>query len=130
MGLNTRHFSSNQHYFPILLGIYDYCYYRCTIATIATSTELVKTAEHINNLQLSSGKGHFLFFSFVIFPTIACVFLSCYVWYFVTKIVLTYCEIQWSRKTFEIRGWRPRICKMFEITRTKIQTVKVQNNFW
>ena len=40
-----------------------------------------------------------------------------------TKIVLTYCE-----KTFEIRGWRPRICKMFEITR--IQTVKGQNNFW
>ena len=24
---------------------------------------------------------------------------------------------QWSRKTFEIRGWRPRICKNFEITR-------------
>ena len=23
-----------------------------------------------------------------------------------------------SRKTFEIRGWRPRICKSFEITRT------------
>ena len=34
-------------------------------------------------------------------------------WYFVTKIVLTYCEkklFKWSRKTFEIRGWRPRIC--------------------
>jgi len=57
MGLNTRHFSSNQHYFPILLGIYDYCYYRCT-TTIATSTELVKTAEHINNLQLSSAAHH------------------------------------------------------------------------
>ena len=25
---------------------------------------------------------------------------------------------QWSRKTFEIRGWRPRICKISEITRT------------
>ena len=24
----------------------------------------------------------------------------------------------WSRKTFEIRGWRPRICKIFEISRT------------
>ena len=24
----------------------------------------------------------------------------------------------WLRKTFEIRGWRPRICKNFEITRT------------
>jgi hypothetical protein len=42
-------------------------------------------------------------------------------WYFVTKIVFTYCEkkmFYWSRKTFEIRGWRPRICKIFEITRT------------
>ena len=24
----------------------------------------------------------------------------------------------WTRKTFEIGGWRPRICKNFEITRT------------
>ena len=42
-------------------------------------------------------------------------------WYFVTKIVLTYCEkklFYWSRKTFEIWGWRPRICKLFEITWT------------
>ena len=42
-------------------------------------------------------------------------------WYFVTKIVLTYCEkkmFEWLRKTFEIRGWRPRICKIFEIVRT------------
>ena len=42
-------------------------------------------------------------------------------WYFITKLVLTYCEkkmFKWSRKTFEIRGWRPRICKIFEITRT------------
>ena len=41
-------------------------------------------------------------------------------WIFVTKIVQTYCEkklFYWSRKTFEIRGWRPRICKN-EITRT------------
>ena len=31
---------------------------------------------------------------------------------FFTKIVLTYCEKKlWSRKTFEIRRWRPRICK-------------------
>ena len=40
---------------------------------------------------------------------------------FVAKIVLTYCEkkmFQRSRKTFEIRGWRPRICNIFEITRT------------
>ena len=42
-------------------------------------------------------------------------------WYFVTKIVLTCCEkklFYWSRKTFEMRGWRPRIWKSFEITRT------------
>ena len=42
-------------------------------------------------------------------------------WYFVTKIVLTYCErklFYWLRKTFEIRGWRMKICKFFEITRT------------
>ena len=42
-------------------------------------------------------------------------------WYFVTKIDLTYCEkklFQWPRKTFEIRCWRLRICKIFEITRT------------
>ena len=42
-------------------------------------------------------------------------------WYFVTKIVLNYCEkklFQWFRKTFEIQSWRPRICKIFEIIRT------------
>ena len=40
-------------------------------------------------------------------------------WYFVTKIVLTYCEkifFIWLRKTFEVRGWRPRIFKIFETT--------------
>ena len=42
-------------------------------------------------------------------------------WYFVTKIVLTYCEKKlswWSRKTFEIQGWRPRIFRILEITWT------------
>ena len=42
-------------------------------------------------------------------------------WYFVTKIVVTYCEktlFYWLRKTIEIQGWSPRICKYFEITRT------------
>jgi hypothetical protein len=42
-------------------------------------------------------------------------------WYFVIKIVLIYCEkkmFQWSRNFFEIRGWKPRICKIFEISRT------------
>ena len=41
-------------------------------------------------------------------------------WYFVTKIVLNLCEkklLWWSRKTFENLGWRPRICKHFEITK-------------
>ena len=51
---------------------------------------------------------------------IFCVIASDRKWYFVTKIVLTYCEKKlflWSRKTFVIRGWRSRICKIFEITR-------------
>ena len=26
--------------------------------------------------------------------------------------------LYWSRKTFQIQGWRPRICKKFEIART------------
>ena len=42
-------------------------------------------------------------------------------WYFVTKIVLTYCEKNCSSNwdfLFEIRGWRLRICKHFEITKT------------
>ena len=42
-------------------------------------------------------------------------------WYFVTKIVLTYCEKNCSNdqeKTFEIRGRSPRICKTFEVTTT------------
>ena len=38
-------------------------------------------------------------------------------WYFVTKIVLTYCEKNCSSDR-EIWGWRPRICKNFEITWT------------
>ena len=44
--------------------------------------------------------------------------------YFVTKIVLAYCEkklFYWSRKTFEIRGWRPK--------EEFIKTVKCQKNF-
>ena len=39
-------------------------------------------------------------------------------WYFVTKIVLTHCEKKlflWSRKS---RGWKSRICKIFENTWT------------
>ena len=46
-------------------------------------------------------------------------------WYFVTKIVLTNYEkklFQWSGKTFEIQGWRLRICKIFEITKGQIKS--------
>ena len=38
-------------------------------------------------------------------------------WYFVSKIVLTYCEKNCSTETFEICGWTLRIYKNFEITR-------------
>ena len=43
-------------------------------------------------------------------------------WYFVTKIVLNYCEKKlflWSRKTFESWVWRPRICKHFDNERSE-----------
>ena len=43
------------------------------------------------------------------------------IWYFVTINFLSYCEkkkFYWSRKTFEIQGWRPRICKICEVART------------
>ena len=33
-------------------------------------------------------------------------------------------------KTLEIRGWRPRICKNFEITRTIYSNRTHQNNYW
>ena len=54
-------------------------------------------------------------------PFVICLYLSLkYKWYFVTKIVWTYCKkklFKWSRTTFEIWGWRARICKVLEITR-------------
>ena len=53
-------------------------------------------------------------------------------WYFVTKIVLTYCEKKlflWSRKTFEIQGWRLRICKIFEITRKIYSNIERSEQF-
>ena len=40
------------------------------------------------------------------------------------------CSSNRERKTFEIQGLSPRICKNFEITKQFIQTVKGQNNFW
>ena len=36
----------------------------------------------------------------------------------------------WSRKTFEIQGWRPRICKNFEITRTICSNSERSEQFW
>ena len=53
-------------------------------------------------------------------------------WYFVTEIVLTYCEKKMFyqlRKTFEIRGWRRRICKIFEITRTIYSNIERPEQF-
>ena len=41
-------------------------------------------------------------------------------WYFVSKIVLTYWrkkKFYWWRKTFEIQGWRLKICQNFKINR-------------
>ena len=52
---------------------------------------------------------------------ILCILSMYLLWYFVTKIVLTYCEkklFKWSKKTSKIRDWRPRIWKFFEMTRT------------
>ena len=54
-------------------------------------------------------------------------------WYFVTKIVLTYCEkklFKWSRKTFEIRGWRLRVFKIFEITWTIYTNIERSEHFF
>ena len=48
-----------------------------------------------------------------------CSLCSGKIWYFVTKIVLNYREkklLHWSKKTFEIRGWKPRTFKNFEVT--------------
>ena len=39
-------------------------------------------------------------------------------WYFVTKIVQTYCEKKLFLGKLEIRGWRPRIHKKIEILKT------------
>ena len=34
-----------------------------------------------------------------------------------------------DRKTFEIRGWRPRICKIFQITRTIYSNSEMSEQF-
>ena len=52
-------------------------------------------------------------------------------WYFVSEIILTYCEKKlfvWLRKTFEIRG--RKFVKILRSQKQFIQTVKSQYNFW
>ena len=54
-------------------------------------------------------------------------------WYFVTKIVLTYCEkkmFQWLRKTSIFVGEGREFAKILRSLEQFIQTVKGQNNFW
>ena len=38
-------------------------------------------------------------------------------------------KFYWSRKTFEIRGWRPRLCKLFEIPRTIYSNSEMSDQF-
>ena len=48
-------------------------------------------------------------------------------WYFVSKIVLTYCEkkmFKGLRKTFEIRGWRQEFPNILRSIEKFIQTEK------
>ena len=71
-----------------------------------------------------------LFSLFSLFPFIFWKNSSYKIWYFVTKIVLTYCVkkmFQWSRKTFEITQELAKILRSLEQFNW---TVKGQNNFW
>ena len=36
---------------------------------------------------------------------------------------------EFAKKTFEIRSWRPRICKIFEITRTIYSSNEMSEQF-
>ena len=49
-----------------------------------------------------------------------------------TKLFLPTERKNWSsdREKLEIRDWRLRICKLFEITRTIYSNSEGQNNFW
>ena len=52
--------------------------------------------------------------------------------YFIFKHALTYCEKKmfwWLRKTFEIGGWKTRICNILRSQDQFIQTVKVRAIF-
>ena len=54
-------------------------------------------------------------------------------WYFVTKIVLTYCEkklFYWSRKLLKFEAEGQEFAKFLRSLEQFIQAVKVQNNFW
>ena len=48
-------------------------------------------------------------------------------------LFLTYCEnfflFYWTRKTFKLWGWRPRICKNFEITKTIYSNSETSDQF-
>ena len=59
-------------------------------------------------------------------------------WFGVKKLVFCYqncSDLLWEKivpaieKNFEIRGWKPRICKILRSLEQFTQTVKVQNNF-
>ena len=79
------------------------------------------------NAKVHTQKFHFHFFlsrlclhklHLLIFPLYIFGLNSKREWYFVTKIVLWEKIVLVIKKFFEILGWRPRICKIFEITRT------------
>ena len=76
----------------------EFCF-QCILESQSGATHLLKLQLKVDFLKLK------IIFIKKVFSFEAMVFFS--------KIVLTYCE-----KHFEIRGWRPRICKIFEITRT------------
>ena len=54
-------------------------------------------------------------------------------WYFVTKIVLTYCEIKYSsdqEKLLKFKAEGREFAKILRSLELFIQTVKGQNNVW
>ena len=54
-------------------------------------------------------------------------------WYFVTKIVLTYCEKNWSsdrEKCLKYEAEGQEFAKVLRSLEQFVQTVKGQNNFW
>ena len=60
-------------------------------------------------------------------------FFSVSKWYFVTKIVLTYCEKNCScdrKKLLKFEAEGQEFSKILRLRAQFIQTVKGQNNFW